>query len=385
MLTLSNGVKANGVKMVKTLSAALCFSFSLGFSLAAQPVLAQSAPVYDVDSMQDGAASSASPQAQQDVYPPAPDQDGSAGQDGGSGFVPMQQSSALAPAAQSNVASKASASSQSKTPTTSSTSSTSSNPEQRMQHLEQQINNMQSNDGGARVESLQNQVQALRSQVEQLSHKMEQLQNQQKALFNHMIHDEAASPQLSSDAALNAGSSTGSNTGADNVQAGAQAANANPSATELKTLTKPLADAKALPAKPVNAQPNVAEEQEIYQTAYNLIKAKKYEEAVNTLQGMLKKYPSGQFASNAHYWLGELYGLMSNNDKALTEFATVVETYPDSPRVPDAQLKVGLLYASQSKWSEAKAALKKVINRYPGSTPAKLAMEQLKQIKLAGH
>ena len=61
----------------------------------------------------------------------------------------------------------------------------------------------------------------------------------------------------------------------------------------------------------------MAEEQQIYQTAYNLIKAKKYNEAVTALQKMLQKYPSGQFASNAHYWLGELYGLMGKNDQAL--------------------------------------------------------------------
>jgi tol-pal system protein YbgF len=138
-------------------------------------------------------------------------------------------------------------------------------------------------------------------------------------------------------------------------------------------------------AKLTDGQPDVAEEQQIYQTAYNFIKAKKYNDAVSALQGMLKKYPSGQFASNAHYWLGELYGLMDKNDRALIEFSAVVKIFPDSPRVSDAQLKVGLIYASQSKWSDAKMAFKKVINQYPGTASARLASEQLKQVKLAGH
>jgi len=146
---------------------------------------------------------------------------------------------------------------------------------------------------------------------------------------------------------------------------------------------KPLPSASV--AVKTMAQPNVAEEQQIYQTAYNLIKLKKYGEAVNTLQSMLKRYPSGQFASNAHYWLGELYGVMGKNDQALSEFATVVKTYPDSPRVSDAQLKVGLIYATQLKWSDAKLAFKTVINRYPGTTSSRLAAEQIKQIKQAGH
>ena len=116
-----------------------------------------------------------------------------------------------------------------------------------------------------------------------------------------------------------------------------------------------------------------------------MIKAKKYNEAVSALQNMLKKYPSGQFASNAHYWLGELYGLVGKHDQALTEFETVVTKFPDSPRVSDAQLKIGLIYATQSKWSDAKSSFKKVINRYPGTASARLASEQLKQIKQAGH
>ncbi len=100
---------------------------------------------------------------------------------------------------------------------------------------------------------------------------------------------------------------------------------------------------------------------------------------------MLQKYPSGQFAANAHYWLGELYSLLGKDDSSAAEFAVVVNQYPDSPKVSDAQLKLGMIYAGQFKWQEAKAAFKKVINRYPGTSSARLATEQLKQIKLAGH
>ena len=154
------------------------------------------------------------------------------------------------------------------------------------------------------------------------------------------------------------------------------------SASDLDASSNAAADTAA---KSTDNQPNVAEEQQIYQTAYSLIKAKKYNDAVDALQKMLKKYPSGQFASNAHYWLGELYGLMGKNDQALAEFGTVVKTYPDSPRVSDAQLKLGLIYASQTKWSDAKTAFKRVINHYPGTASSRLASEQLKQIKQAGH
>jgi tol-pal system protein YbgF len=100
---------------------------------------------------------------------------------------------------------------------------------------------------------------------------------------------------------------------------------------------------------------------------------------------MLQKYPSGQFAANAHYWLGELYGLMGKNDQSISEFGNVVKNYPDSPKIADAQLKLGLIYAAQLKWPDARTSFKKVINHYPGTASAHLASEQLKQIKQAGH
>jgi len=326
MLTFNN--------VVKILSAALLISI-------AAPIFAESAPVYDADSMQqdDGMSDQS-----QYMPPPPPNQEGSA-------FIPVQPTISSAPSAQT------------------------SNVEQRIQRLEQQISSIQNTDGSpAHVDSLQSQVQALRGQVEQLSHQLEQLQVQQKTMYSDL---DGRLAQTGSKPVNLAPPIPPNSNAMDAVNANAAAPGKTPAKTNKPT-------AKLTPKATTN-QPNVAEEQQIYQTAYNLIKAKKYSDAVNALQGMLKKYPSGQFASNAHYWLGELYGLMGKNDQALVEFSTVVETYPDSPRVSDAQLKVGLLFASQSKWSDSKSALKKVINHYPGTASARVATEQLKQIKLAGH
>jgi TolA-binding protein len=48
-------------------------------------------------------------------------------------------------------------------------------------------------------------------------------------------------------------------------------------------------------------------------------------------------------------------------------------------------LKLGLILAGQFKWTDAKSTFKKVINHYPGTASARLAAEQLRQIKEAGH
>lgn len=229
------------------------------------------------------------------------------------------------------------------------------------------------NQGPDQLESLQTQVQDLRGQVEKLTHDLSQLQKRNLA----SAETEKPITQL------------------DQPQPAKEMVNDvldTPSVAPV--VAKPLNKAENKNVGPIekldinaakNNQIDVDEEQQIYQSAYNLIKTKKYADAVVVLQQMLNKYPKGQFASNAHYWLGELFGLQGNTDKALEQFSVIIKNYPKSPRISDAQLKVGLILASQLKWSEAKGELKKVIRQYPGTSSAKIAMEQLKQIKQAGH
>lgn len=339
------------------------------------PVFAESAPVYDADQMPQQFDTDMD-QPQQDLPPPPPPgpvqvQEGNPENT----FVPMQQQPLeQQPMEQLGPSQHQIAANQQPVPSLSISD--------RLRRVEQQIDNMQNSDSSPRIDALQDQVRLLRSQVEQLTHQLEQYQNQQQSLYSD-LEKRIAQQALNSTKPL-------SNAAGAAVDDSSAAAKSNRKLVGgVKATIKPVATITPTPdmapIKPSDSQPNVAEEQQIYQTAYNLIKAKKYNDAVAVLQNMLQKYPRGQFASNAHYWLGELYGLLGKNDQALVEFNTVVRSYPDSPRLSDAQLKVGLIYAAQFKWVDAKNAFKKVINRYPGTTSARLASEQLKQIKQAGH
>jgi tol-pal system protein YbgF len=223
--------------------------------------------------------------------------------------------------------------------------------EQRITRLEQQIKNQVQSTSNSKIETMRAEIQSLRAQVEELSHQLQQMQNQQRSMYTDL--DKRLSDKSTKEKAI------------PTVEA--------VTVTTKKTSVKPDSD--------THEQPNIAEEQKIYQTAYDFIKVKKYNEAVATLQKMLRKYPEGQFAANAHYWLGELYGLLNKNDQAANEFTAVIKNYPDSSKVPDAELKLGLMYTAQFRWADAKAAFKKVVTRYPGTASARLASEQLKQLK----
>ena len=344
-------------RVISIISAAMLTSVAV-------PLFAESAPVFEVDSVQQQQFNAANEQSEANYpLPPSPSPSSSSAQEGA--FVPANPS----------------------TPTTHAPATSSMSLTQRLHRVEQELANVQGSESQERVESLQGQVQSLRGQVEQLLHQVEQLQSQQKAMYSDL--DKRIDPATEKPAKQTlASSSGGTETNADSkpaVKSDAKISTTKQGAKATAGANGAAMAAETKPAKSAEGQPDVAEEQKIYQTAYNLIKAKKYNEAVDALQGMLKKYPSGQFASNAHYWLGELYGLMGKNDQALIEFATVVSSYPESPRVSDAQLKVGLIYSAQSKWADAKSSFKKVMTTYPGTASARVASEQLKQIKSAGH
>jgi tol-pal system protein YbgF len=255
--------------------------------------------------------------------------------------------------------------------------------DQRIARAETQINSMQSSNSNSKMEEMRGEIQALRNQVEELRHELQQAQKQQTAMYSDLDKRfNKKNTLLTETDQETRNPSSVSNTPDDTIPSKPVVPPTPAKPKDIKT-----AATAALTAAPkaAESQPNVAEEQQIYQTAYNLIKAKKYNEAVNSLQGMLKKYPTGQFAANAHYWLGELYGLMGNNAQSAEEFGKVVNNFPDSPKIADAQLKLGLTYASALKWAEAKSAFKKVVSRYPGTASARLAAEQIKQIQTAGH
>jgi tol-pal system protein YbgF len=350
---------------------------------AAAPVWAESAPVFDVDSFE-----SAGAEQNQDLpMPPPPGEEAavmhaapSTVAEGASApatqqapvaaqtFQPVQAAPPVI------VESGSSNPSDDPTPASSGVSVSTANlsPEQRMHRLEQQLANLQSSQSAQHVESLQNEVQSLRGQIEQLNHQIDKMQAQQK-----LAKAETTTTAAEAESKVVPGVAV--------AVAPAPVSKKASKKTQAASAEKSTPAVAAVAADVRTGQPNVAEEQKIYQTAYDYIKAKKYNDAVNALQDMLKKYPSGQFASNAHYWLGELYGLMGKNDNAYTEFSLVISKFPGSPRVSDAQLKVGLILAAQSKWPDAKRAFKQVINTYPGTASARLASEQLKQIKIAGH
>lgn len=119
-----------------------------------------------------------------------------------------------------------------------------------------------------------------------------------------------------------------------------------------------------------------------YNHAIKLIKnERKYDEAIPALQSFLATYPESDLAPNAHYWLGLLLRKNNNNTAAKVEFETVVSKYPNSAKRADSLQKLGMIAKLSGKKSEAARYFELVIKEYPNDSVAKLAKQQLSQLK----
>lgn len=126
----------------------------------------------------------------------------------------------------------------------------------------------------------------------------------------------------------------------------------------------------------------------LYQGAYNQVKTKRYDEALQSFQEYVNQFPKGEHVANAHYWMGEVYmvqwqGHKTNPDlleNARTEFSKIASTFPTHPKSPDAVLKLGIIALEQGDFDTAKQHLTQVKSRYPGTAAARVAETKLKQM-----
>jgi len=210
-------------------------------------------------------------------------------------------------------------------------------------------------------------VRNLRGQVEQLRYDVDQLQKQQAQIGD-------IDQRLKR---LEAGGATAP-VGGLNPPATATGNPAAPSAPVGAAAVAPVASAASAGAP--SASPS-ADEEGIYMRSFDLLKASKYDDAIGGFKGMLAKYPQGNYADNAWYWMGQSYHIKRDYPNALKSFQSLLQGFPASPKVPDAELEIGEVYQEQQQTSQARAAFQKVLSSYPSSSAATQARTRLAQLK----
>lgn len=209
------------------------------------------------------------------------------------------------------------------------------------------------------ISQLRAEIQELRGQVEQLQQQLEQSKQGQRSQY------------LDLDGRLN------------RLEGGGAApANASPAS----------APAASMPSTPSAAMPPAApaslaglDERGAYTTAFDALKSGDYVESSRRFRDFLAAYPSGQYAPNALYWLGESYYVTQNYALAGQQFQALLDRYPTHDKAPGALLKLGLAQYGLKDYPGADATLHQVLQRYPGSDVARTADDRLRAMQIAGN
>lgn len=222
------------------------------------------------------------------------------------------------------------------------------------------------------VETLQQEVSELRGLVETQAHEIQQLKKSQQDLY------------LDLDKRLNAKS------GATTTEAPLSIPEEVPvKAPEKVAIEKVAVETAEVSASTLaSASRDTMPDKDPYQFAYQLVQTKRYPEAIVAFQSYISRFPDGADVANAHYWLGELYMVEWQTDKArvasldsaIQSFLNVTSHFPDHQKASDSLLKLGMIEVEKHNFKAAKQYFTDLKTRYPSSTAARIAENRLKQL-----
>lgn len=124
------------------------------------------------------------------------------------------------------------------------------------------------------------------------------------------------------------------------------------------------------------------DERAAYDAAFDALRKGNYVDSAQLFQSFLQLYPSGVYAPNALYWLGESYYVTGNYPLAMQQFQGLIDRYPTHDKAAGALLKLGLSEYGMGRMDAAERTLDDVVSKYPGSDVARAADDRLKAIQL---
>ena len=148
------------------------------------------------------------------------------------------------------------------------------------------------------------------------------------------------------------------------------------------TKEKKAGKAKSGPAEvKIASKPPSTDAEGLYDRAFQLFRAGKFEAARAEFSSYLERYPKTDLADNAQFWLGECYYSEKKYREAIAAYEKTIKDYPKSDKVSSALLKQGMAFLELGDKTAGKILLKKVVKGYPQSNQAKIARNKLTRIK----
>lgn len=222
-----------------------------------------------------------------------------------------------------------------------------------MSSLQKSVQDVQAN-SGTRLDSMSTQVQGLSDNLEEIKSRLGKVNQQLVDLQNSVQNLDA---KISSGAAAPATGVGNTTPTAGNVPA--------------PTSSSPAAAAPSGPAPSADM---------LYSNGLRDIQSGKYDLARSEFTDYLKYYGKTDLASNAQFYIGEIYYKQNKNQEAIAEYDKVINNYPKSFKLAPARLHRATAMLKLGQKSGAIRELHEIVKLFPGSEEDRYARAQLKEL-----
>lgn len=199
------------------------------------------------------------------------------------------------------------------------------------------------------IEQLRQETQALRGLMEELSFQLGQMSQDQKARY------------LDLDQRLG-----------ELVRVQREAATAPQAAT-----TVPEASDGVLVDGLPTAEPVAVSDQDAYNAAFELIRAREFEAALDAMERFIAAYPESDLMLDARFWRGQVFDVLGQDANAIEEFKSLTLMAPEYRRILQVKVKLGKLLIKNQDVVNGRKVLEEVVTEAPDSVEAGLAKREL--------
>ncbi len=118
----------------------------------------------------------------------------------------------------------------------------------------------------------------------------------------------------------------------------------------------------------------------LYSNGLRDITGGKYDLARQEFLDYLRYYPDTDLASNAQFYLGEIYYAQKQYKEAIGEYDKVLQNYPKSFKLAPARLKRGMALLELGQKAAATREFREIVRKYPGTEEERRARAKLKEL-----
>ncbi len=201
------------------------------------------------------------------------------------------------------------------------------------------------------IEQLRQETQALRGLIEELSYQLGQMSADQKTRYLDLDQRLGELVRIQKDAVA------------------VKPTQPSPSGVRGGFETSPIGQGTA---------PEISD-QDAYNAAFEMIRERKFEEALVALDSFVKAYPDSKLVLDARFWRGQVFDVLGRDQEAIETFKGLTLAAPDYRRILQVKVKLGKLLIKNQDVINGRKILQEVITQSPESVEAGLASRELEK------